>query len=115
MELATLNRTLDGGDARSALEQALAVLAHQSGPGRLELLLFIARCHGVIGAPVEALRAALQARAFAVELGDVHAEAESLLDAGAAHQRVDEHGPAIGYFEQAERLLQSIDDPHLHH
>ena len=81
----------------------------------LRLLLFIARCHGVIGAPVEALRAALQARALAVEQGDVKSEAEALLDAGASHQRVDEHGPAIGYFEQAERLLQSIDDPHLHH
>src|SRR6185436_1011451 len=63
----------------------------------------------------EALRAALQARALAVELGDARAEAEALLDAGASHQRVDEHGPAIGYFEQAERLLQAIDDPHLHH
>src|SRR5678815_1829601 len=115
MDLAQLNRTLDGGDARSALEQALALIPRQGGASRLELLLFIARCHGVIGAPVEALRAALQARALAVELGDVHAEADALLDAGAAHQRVDEHGPAIGYFEQAARLLQSIDDPHLHH
>lgn len=115
MDLAGLNRTLDGGDSRAALRQALALLPDQSGAERLQLLLFIARCHGVIGAPVEALRAALQARALAVELGDVKGEAEALLDAGASHQRVDEHGPAIGYFEQAERLLQSIDDPHLHH
>src|SRR5687767_5466345 len=68
-----------------------------------------------MGAPVEALRAALQARAQAVELGDVNGEAEALLDAGASHQRVDEHAAAIGYFDQAEGLLQSIDDPHLHH
>lgn len=115
MDLTALNRTLDSGDARAALAQALAILPAHSGHDRLELLLFIARCHGVIGAPVEALRAALQARAQAIELGDVHAEAEALLDAGAAHQRVDEHGSAISYFEQAERQLQSIDDPHLHH
>src|SRR5215212_7426444 len=115
MDLSALNRTLDGGDAQAALAAALALLADQSNEGRLQLLLFIARCYGVIGAPVEALRAALQARALAVELGDASAEAEALLDAGASHQRVDEHGPAIGYFEQAERLLQSIDDPHLHH
>ena len=115
VDLAALNRTLDGGDAKSALAQALALLADEAGPTRLELLLFISRCHGVIGAAVDALRAALQARALAVELGDAHAEAEALLDAGASHQRVDEHGPAIGYFEQAERLLQAIDDPHLHH
>src|SRR6185436_10332780 len=115
VDLPALNRTLDGGDAKAALAQALALLSGESGSARLQLLLFIARCHGVIGAPVEALRAALQARALAVELGDARAEAEALLDAGAAHQRVDEHGPAIGYFEQAERLLQAIDDPHLHH
>ena len=115
MDLAALNRTLDGGDARAALAQALALLPGEVGAARLHLLLFIARCHGVIGAPVEALRAALQARALAVELGDAAAEAEALLDAGASHQRVDEHGPAIAYFEQAERLLQAIDDPHLHH
>src|SRR6188768_2969263 len=115
VDLAALNRMLDGGDARSALAQALALVYDEAGPGRLQLLLFIARCQGVIGAAVEALRAALQARALAVELGDPRAEAEALLDAGASHQRVDEHGPAIGYFEQAERLLQSIDDPHLHH
>ena len=115
MDLAALNRTLDGGDARAALAQALAFVGEEDGPGRLLLLLFIARCHGVIGAPVEALRASLQARALAVELGDARAEAEALLNAGASHQRVDEHGPAIGYFDQAESLLQSIDDPHLHH
>src|SRR6187397_3190889 len=115
MDHAQLNRTLDSGDARAALAQALALIREESGPGRLQLLLFIARCHGVIGAPVEALRAALQARALAVEQGDVKSEAEALMDAGASHQRVDEHGPAIAYFEQAERLLQSIDDPHLHH
>jgi diguanylate cyclase len=115
MDLSALNRTLDGGDAQAALAQAVALLPQQSGRERLALLLFIARCHGVIGAAVEALRAALQARAQAVELGDGQAEAEALLDAGASHQRVDEHGSAIGYFEQAERLLQSIDDPHLHH
>ena len=115
MDLAALNRRLDGDDATAALADALALLADASAPERLHLLLFIARCHGVTGAPVEALRAALQARALAVELGDARAEAEALLDAGASHQRVDEHGPAIGYFEQAERLLQSIDDPHLHH
>jgi diguanylate cyclase (GGDEF)-like protein len=115
MDLAALNRTLDGGDARAALAQAQALMPGHIGTERLQLLLFIARCHGVIGAPVEALRAALQARAQAVEQGDVKSEAEALLDAGASHQRVDEHGPAIVYFEQAERLLQSIDDPHLHH
>jgi diguanylate cyclase len=115
VDLTELNRTLDGGDARRALAQALAFIDDQSGSGRLLLLLFIARCHGVIGAPVEALRASLQARALAVELGDARAEAEALLNAGASHQRVDEHGPAIGYFDQAERLLQSIEDPHLHH
>ena len=115
MDLARLNRSLDAGDARAALADALALLPEQSGGARLELLLFIARCHGVTGAPVEALRAALQARAQAVELGDVNSEAEALLDAGAAHQRVDEHASAIAYFDQAERLLQSIDDPHLHH
>jgi diguanylate cyclase (GGDEF)-like protein len=115
MDLAGLNRTLDGGDARSALASALALLQSQSGSARLRLLLFVARCHGVTGDPVEALRAALQARALAVELGDAQGEAEALLDAGAAHQRVDEHSAAIGYFDQAERLLQSIDDPHLHH
>src|SRR5688572_2355484 len=104
MDLAPLNRTLDGGDAQSALADALALLKGQSGAERLQLLLFIARCHGVIGSPVEALRAALQARALAVELGDVKAESEALLDAGASHQRVDEHAAAIGYFDQAERL-----------
>lgn len=113
--LDSLNRTLDGGDARSALKSALALLQEQSGSARLQVLLFVARCYGVTGAPVEALRAALQARALAVELGELKGEAESLLDAGAAHQRVDEHAAAIGYFDQAERLLQSIDDPHLHH
>ena len=115
MDLAALNRTLDSGDSRSALSGALAQLSGESGVARLQLLLLIARCHGVMGAPVEALRAALQARAQAVELGDVNGEAEALLDAGASHQRVDEHAAAIGYFEQAESLLQSIDDPHLHH
>jgi diguanylate cyclase len=115
MDLAVLNRTLDGGDPKSALASALALLPAQAGGERLQLLLFLARCYGVMGDPVEALRASLQARALAVELGDVNAEAEALLDAGAAHQRVDEQAGAIGYFEQAERLLQSIDDPHLHH
>jgi diguanylate cyclase (GGDEF)-like protein len=115
VDLAALNRTLDTGNAQAALTDALAQLPERSGPARLQLLLFIARCHGVIGAPVEALRAALQARALALELGDVKCEAEALLDSGAAHQRVDEHASAIGYFEQAEGLLQSIDDPHLHH
>ena len=115
VDLSALNRTLDGGDARAALAQAQALIESHGGPERLQLLLFITRCHGIMGAPVDALRAALQARALAVEQGDVKAEAEALLDAGASHQRVDEHGPAIGYFEQAERLLQSIDDPHLHH
>ena len=115
MDLARLNRTLDGGSARSALAEALALLAERSGTERLKLLLFVARCYGVIGEPVEALRAALQARAQAIELGDVNGEAEALLDAGASHQRVDEHGAAIGYFDQAESLLQSIDDHHLHH
>ena len=115
MDLPALNRTLDGGNARAALARALELLPAQSGPGRLQLLLFIARCHGVTGEPVEALRAALQARALAVELGDAQGEAEALLDAGAAHQRVDEHAAAIGYFDQAEHLLQTIDDPHLHH
>lgn len=115
MDLAALNRTLDGGDAQSALKRALALLPEQSGRARLQLHLFIARCHGVTGAPVEALRAALQSRAQAVELGEASAEAEALLAAGAAHQRVDEHAAAIGYFDQAEHLLQSIDDPHLHH
>jgi diguanylate cyclase len=113
--LASLNRLLDGGESRPALMRALELLPAASGADRLALLLFIARCQGVMGAPVEALRASLQARALAVELQDVKAEAEALLDAGASHQRVDEHGAAIGYFEQAERLLQSIDDPHLHH
>src|SRR6188768_2844237 len=89
MDLDRLNRTLDGGDARAALAEALALLPKQSGAARLNLLLFVARCHGVIGAPVEALRAALQARAQAVEQGDVKSEAEALLDAGASHQRVD--------------------------
>ena len=115
MDLAALNRTLDAGDSKSALDAALAQLPGQSGAARLQFLLLIARCHGVMGAPVEALRAALQARAQAVELGDANGEAEALLNAGASHQRVDEHGAAIGYFEQAEQLLQSIDDPHLHH
>lgn len=115
MDLGTLNRTLDAGDSKSALSAALTQLPGQSGAARLQLLLLIARCHGVMGAPVEALRAALQARAQAVELGDVNGEAEALLNAGASHQRVDEHAAAIGYFEQAEQLLQSIDDPHLHH
>jgi diguanylate cyclase (GGDEF)-like protein len=115
MDLGRLNRTLEGGNAQSALAEALALLPGASGEGRLKLLLFIARCHGVIGAPVEALRAALQARAQALELGDVNGEAEALLDAGASHQRVDAHAAAIEYFDQAERLLQSIDDPHLHH
>lgn len=115
MNLTHLDRTLDSGDAMAALADALAQLPEQSGAARLALLLFIARCHGVMGAPVEALRAALQARALAVELGDVNGEAEALLDAGASHQRADEHAAAIGYFEQAEGLLQSIDDPHLHH
>src|SRR5688572_28963787 len=115
MDLAALNRTLDGGDPKSALASALALLPAQAGSDRLQLLLFLARCNGVMGDPVEALRASLQARALAVELGDVKAEAEALLDAGAAHQRVDEQAGAIGYFEQAERLLQAIDDPHLHH
>ena len=115
MDLAALDRTLDAGDARAALADALAQLPGQAGVARLKLLLFIARCHGVMGAPVEALRAALQARAQAVELNDVNSEAEALLAAGASHQRVDEHAAAIGYFEQAEGLLQSIDDPHLHH
>lgn len=115
MDLAALNRTLDAGDSKSALSAALVQLPGQSGAARLQLLVFIARCHGVMGAPVEALRAALQARAQAVELGDVNGEAEALLNAGASHQRVDEHAAAIGYFEQAEQLLQSIDDPHLHH
>jgi diguanylate cyclase (GGDEF)-like protein len=115
MDLAALNRTLDGGSARAALTDALELLPGQSGDARLKLLLFISRCHGVMGEPVEALRAALQSRALAGELGDVNGEAEALLHAGASHQRVDEHAPAIEYFEQAERLLQSIDDPHLHH
>jgi diguanylate cyclase (GGDEF)-like protein len=115
MDLTTLNRALDSGDSKSALSAALAQLPEHSGPERLQLLLFIARCHGVMGAPVEALRAALQARAQALELGNVNGEAEALLDAGASHQRVDEHAAAIGYFEQAESLLLSIDDPHLHH
>ena len=115
MDLPALNRTLDSGDARSALTSALALLPVQSGRARLQLLLFVARCYGVTGAPVEALRAALQARALAVELADAQGEAEALLDAGAAHQRVDEHAAAIGYFDQAEHLLQSLDDPHLHH
>ena len=115
MDLAALDRTLDAGDARAALADALAQLPGQAGVARLKLLLFIARCHGVMGAPVEALRAALQARAQAVELNDVNSEAGALLAAGASHQRVDEHAAAIGYFEQAEGLLQSIDDPHLHH
>jgi diguanylate cyclase len=114
-DLATLDRLLDGGDSRGALARALELLPGASGASRLALLLFVARCHGAMGAPVEALRASLQARAMAVELQDVKAEAEALLDAGASHQRVDEHGAAIGYFEQAERLLQSIDDAHLHH
>jgi tetratricopeptide (TPR) repeat protein len=115
MDLDALNRTLDGGSAQAALNEALDLLPDQSGSGRLRLLLFIARCYGVMGIPVEALRASLQARAKAIELGDSKAEAEALLDAGAAHQRVDEHAAAIGYFEQAEHLLESIDDPHLHH
>lgn len=114
-DLASLNRLLDGGDSRGALARATELLPATGGAGRLALLLFVARCHGVMGASVEALRASLQARALAVELHDVKAEAEALLDAGASHQRVDEHGAAIGYFEQAERLLQSIDDAHLHH
>ena len=113
--LAALDRLLDGGDAPTALARATEMLEGTAGAGRLALLLFVARCHGVMGAPVEALRASLQARALAVELHDVKAEAEALLDAGASHQRVDEHGAAINYFEQAERLLQAIDDPHLHH
>ena len=115
MDLATLERRLEGGDAPAALAEAQALLPAHGGEARLKLLLFIARCHGVMGAPVEALRASLQARALAVEVGHVHGEAEALLNAGASHQRVDEHAAAIGYFEQAERLLQSIDDPHLHH
>ena len=115
MDLSHLDRKLDGGDAPSALQEALAMLPPRTGAERLRLLLFVARCHGVMGAPVEALRAALQARAQAIELGDVAREAEALLAAGASHQRVDEHAAAIGYFEQAERLLQSIDDAHLHH
>src|SRR5688572_5229824 len=114
-DLATLDRLLDGGDSRGALARAMELLPGAGGASRLALLLFVARCHGAMGAPVEALRASLQARATAVELQDVKAEAEALLDAGASHQRVDEHGAAIGYFEQAERLLQSIDDAHLHH
>lgn len=115
MDLEDLHRKLEAGDARRALAEAVERLATHAGPDRLRLLLFIARAHGVIGAPVEALRASLQARALAVELGDAKGEAEALLNAGASHQRVDEHGPAIAYFEQAERLLEHIDDAHLHH
>src|SRR3954470_18497051 len=105
MDLADLNRKLDGGNAQEALAEALALLPPQSGQGRLRLLLLIARCHGVIGQPVEAFRASLQARALAFELGNAGGEVEALLDAGAAHQRVDEHAAAIAYFDQAERLL----------
>jgi diguanylate cyclase (GGDEF)-like protein len=115
LDLAELNRKLDGGSAQEALGEALALLPAQSGDARLKLLLFSARCYGIVGKPVEALRASLQARALAVELGDARGEADALLDAGAAHQRVDEHAAAIAYFDQAEHLLQSIDDPHLHH
>jgi diguanylate cyclase len=115
MDLAELNRKLDGGSAQEALTDALALLAGQAGDARLRLLLFSARCYGIVGKPVDALRSSLQARALAVELGDTKSETEALLDAGAAHQRVDEHASAIAYFDQAEQLLQSIDDPHLHH
>lgn len=115
MDLPALNRKLDGGDARGALVEAEVLLREAGGGERLQLLLFIARCQGVVGAPVEALRASLQARALAVELGDVKGECEALLNAGASHQRVDEHGPAITYFEQAEHLLRHLDDAHLHH
>jgi diguanylate cyclase (GGDEF)-like protein len=118
MDISALSAKMDSKGAATALAVAIAALSNISGPQRLPLLLVIARGHGITGAPVDALRAALEARALAIECGDVKAEAEALLVAGAAHQRVDEHAAAIAYFEQAEQLIAAIDDEnirHLHH
>ncbi|MEQ1517112.1 MAG: diguanylate cyclase, partial [Usitatibacteraceae bacterium] len=114
MDLPALNVRLDSGDAAGALADALACEPHAVARDRLHLMLFIARSSGVTGAAVEALRAALQARALAVEFQDAKAETEALLAAGAAHQRVDEHAAAIAYFNQAEALIPSLNEPHLH-
>ena len=113
MELTALEARLDNGDTAGALAEAEARLPESVAGDRLKLLLFVARGYGITGAPVDALRAALQARALAVEHADKKAEAEALLMAGATHQRVDEHAASLGYFDQAETLLEKLDEPHL--
>ncbi len=115
VDTAALNARMDAGEVVGALATAIAQLPDIPRPERLPPLLLIARGHGIAGAPVDALRAALEARALAIERNDANAEAEALLLAGAAHQRVDEHAAAIGYFEQAEQLLAGSDDANLHH
>ena len=115
MDIAALSARMDANGTADALAAAIASLPEVSRPERLPLLLLIARGHGITGASVAALRAALEARALAIECADVKAEAEALLVAGAAHQRVDEHAAAIAYFEQAEQLIAAIDDANLHH
>ncbi|MBK8324374.1 MAG: GGDEF domain-containing protein [Betaproteobacteria bacterium] len=115
MDLAALNRQLDGGDPQAALVEALARLPGQSGRERVDWLLFIARCHGVIGSAVPALQFALEARVLAAGIGDARAQAEATLLAGAAHQRVDGHGAALGCFTEAESLLEGVEDDRLRH
>jgi diguanylate cyclase (GGDEF)-like protein len=108
VDLLELNRLLDAGKVPSALALAQERLETESGAERLPTLLFIVRALGISGAPVEALRAALQARALAIACEQPLAEIEALSFAGAVHQRVDEHAKAIAYFEQAEQMFGAL-------